>query len=65
VITSTRTHTRYWGEDRLERLRAEADALEADALGRMPYVDDDARDAMMRRISNLMNAIGFMGDRAT
>lgn len=61
----TRTHTRFWGDDQLEPLRRCVAELRADGEEKMPFVDDDARGDMMRRIANLELAVGFMGDRAT
>lgn len=60
----TRTHTRWWDDDQLEGVRREADELEADALERMPYVDDEGRQAMMLRLSVLKSAIGLMAEEA-
>lgn len=54
-----------WSDDQLEELRRLAAELEADARERMPHVDDDARDGLMRRIALLNCAIGLMADPAT
>lgn len=65
MIRVTRIHTHYWGDDELEGLRRAAQEVIADGESRMPFVDDDARDAMMHRVRLLETAIRLLGDRAT
>jgi hypothetical protein len=58
----TRTHTVYFGDEQLQRLKRELKKLEADFESRGLYVGDQAKAAGRRRLLVLRAAIESLSE---
>jgi hypothetical protein len=58
----TRTHTVFFGDEQLQRLKRELKKLEAEFEHRAVYVGNDARAAGRRRLLVLRAAIESLGE---
>lgn len=59
-----RTHTVFFNEDDLEKLREECTRLTEDFSERSTYLDKDMRQRAEDRLSNLRIAIDLLGEEA-
>ena len=63
-LTTTRTHTRYFGGPELDLLRDAFVALEAEWDKRRPFVDHEVAHEGNERLSAVRNTIARLDDRA-
>lgn len=62
--TYTRTHTRFFAEEELDKLAELVEVIAADWQSRATYIDTDVREAGNRRVELLRHAVALAAEWA-